>query len=70
MLSAALLILMVSDKPVCTKKTQGQLWPLVANEDKSALLTFARAGSLEMCMASTWGYKWQRLTVNIHRKGE
>jgi hypothetical protein len=67
MLSAALLVLMVADKPLCTKKIQGQMWPTVANEDKGLLLTLARAGSLEMCVPSTWGYKWEHLTVNIHQ---
>ncbi len=67
MLSAALFLLMMSDKPLCTKKNQGLMWPAVANADKAALLTFARAGSLEMCVASTWGYKWEHLTVNIHQ---
>jgi hypothetical protein len=70
MLSAALLILMIADKPMCTKKTQGQLWPSIANEDKKALLTLAQSGTLEMCVEATWGYKWEHLTVNVHRKGE
>jgi hypothetical protein len=67
MLSAVLLVLMVADKPICNKKNQGQMWPTVANEDKRVLLTLARAGSLEMCVPSTWGYKWEHLTVNIHQ---
>jgi hypothetical protein len=65
MLSAALLVLMVADKPLCNRKMQGQMWPTVANEDKRLLLALARAGSLEMCVPSTWGYKWEHLTVNI-----
>lgn len=66
MLSAALLVLMVADKPLCTKKIQGQMWPAAANEDKRLFLTLARAGALEICVPSTWGYKWEHLTVNIH----
>jgi hypothetical protein len=69
MLSAALLILMIADKPVCSKKTEGQMWPGIANQDKMALLALARAGTLEMCVATTWSYKWQGLTVNIRRSG-
>jgi hypothetical protein len=66
MLSAALLILLLN-QPFCTKKTQGQMWPEAANSDKAALLTLARAGTLEMCVSSTWGYKWEHVTVNIHQ---
>jgi hypothetical protein len=67
MLSAALTLLLLADKPLCTKKIQGQLWPLPVNGNKTVLLNLARAGSLEMCVASTWGYKWTQLTVNIHQ---
>jgi len=67
MLSAALLVLMFADKPICNKKSQGQMWPTVANEDKRLFLTLARAGSLEMCVPAPWGYKWEHLTVNIHQ---
>jgi len=70
MLSAALVLLMMSNKPLCIKKNQGLMWPAIANADKAALLTFARAGSLEMCVASTWGYKWERVTVNVHQAGK
>jgi hypothetical protein len=67
MLSTAILLLLLN-KPLCTKKTHGQMWPDAANHDKTALLTLARSGVLEMCVSSTWGYKWEHLTVNIHQK--
>ena len=69
MLSAALLVFMIADKPLCSKKMEGQMWPTVANENQRALLMLARAGTLEMCLPWTWGYKWERLTVNIRQKG-
>jgi hypothetical protein len=65
MFSAGLLLVMLS-KPHCTKALQGQMWPTAANTDKVAMQTLARSGTLEMCMSATWGYKWQRLTINIH----
>ena len=67
MLSAALIVLMMADKPLCNKKTHGQMWPTVANENQKMFIQLARAGSLEMCLPSQWGYKWERLTVNIHQ---
>lgn len=72
MLSAALLVLMIADKPLCNQKTEGRMWPTVANEDQRMFLSLARAGTLEMCVQSEWGYKWERMTVNIRqakRKG-
>ena len=63
MLSAAFLLLTIS-KPHCTKVTQGQMWPDAANHDRRALQLLARSGTLEMCVASTWGYKWQHLSVH------
>lgn len=66
MLSTAVLLLLLN-KPLCNKKTHGQMWPTAANSDKTALLALARSGMLEMCVISTWGYKWEHVTVNIHR---
>jgi hypothetical protein len=66
MLSAGLLMLMLH-KPPCNKDRHTELWPEVANKDKNTLQVLARAGTLEMCVASDWGYKWTHLTVNIHQ---
>ena len=66
MLSAAVLLLLLN-KPHCDKKIHGLMWPEAANSDKTAFLTLARSGTLEMCVSATWGYKWEHLTVNIHQ---
>lgn len=63
MLSAAILLLLLN-KPPCTKAIHGQMWPNAANDDRAAVQVFARSGTLEMCVPSTWGYKWQRLSVH------
>jgi hypothetical protein len=60
--SAALLLLLLS-KPPCTKAVQGQMWPNVANQDKTALELLARSGTLEVCMSSNWRYKWQHVSI-------
>jgi hypothetical protein len=64
MLSAAILLIMLN-KPHCSKAIRGQLWPEIANSDKTALQALARAGTLEMCVASGWGYKWERLGIRV-----
>jgi hypothetical protein len=66
MFSAALLLLLCN-KPLCTKQTHGQMWPAAANNDKTVLLTEARAGTLEMCVTSRKRYRWEHLTINIHQ---
>jgi hypothetical protein len=66
MLSTAILLLLLN-KPLCTPKTEGKMWPGAANDDKTALLTLARAGVLEMCVSSEWGYKWEPVVVNVHQ---
>jgi hypothetical protein len=43
------------------------MWPEAANTDKQALLTLARAGTLEICVSSWAGYRWEHPTVNIHK---
>ena len=67
MLSAAMILIMLH-KPICNKDRQGLMWPEAANRDKAILLMVARAGTLEMCVASGWGYKWQHPTINIHQR--
>lgn len=62
MLSAALLMVMLQ-KPHCSKEIRGEMWPTVANENKTALILLARSGTLEMCVPSWWGYKWERLGI-------
>lgn len=54
MFSAAILLLLLN-KPPCTKAIHGQMWPNAANNDKVALQVFARSGTLEMCVPSAWG---------------
>jgi hypothetical protein len=66
MLSAALVLLLLN-KPICNKHTQGKMWPEAANNDKSALLTLARSGALEICVSTSWGYRWEHPTVHIHQ---
>jgi hypothetical protein len=68
MFSTAVLFLMLN-KPVCNKHRQGQMWPDAANTDKQALLMLARTGTLEICVSSWIGYRWEHPTVNIHRGG-
>ncbi len=64
MLSSAVLLILLN-KPACNKKTHGQLWPDAANRDRSALLTLARSGTLEMCASAGWRYKWERVSLNV-----
>jgi len=66
MLSAAMVFLMLPE-PICNKDRQDMMWPEAANYDKTFLLMVARAGSLEMCVKSEWGYKWEKPVVKVHR---
>jgi hypothetical protein len=54
-----------AEKPKCTSRIEGRMWPDAANDDKTALLMLARAGKLEMCVATDLGYRWEKLTVNV-----
>jgi hypothetical protein len=67
MFSAAVSLLLMLNKPACNKHTQGQMWPEAANTDKQVLLLLARTGTLEICVSSWWGYRWEHPTVNIHQ---
>lgn len=67
MLSTAVVFLMLH-KPVCNKERDGWMWPEAANHNSAILLMAVRAGTLEMCVANEWGYKWEHPTVNIHQR--
>jgi hypothetical protein len=43
------------------------MWPAAANNDKTVLLTEARAGTLEMCVINGKRYRWEHLSVNIQQ---
>jgi hypothetical protein len=60
MFSEAVLVMLLLNKPHCTKKNHGQLWPPA---DRTTIQYVAHSGTLEMCVSSMFGYKWQHLTV-------
>jgi hypothetical protein len=60
---STVVVLLLLNKPPCTKAIQGQMWPAAANQDRTALQAFARSGTLEMCVSSSWRYKWQRVSI-------
>jgi hypothetical protein len=53
------------EKPRCNEHNQGRFWPEAANVSANALRTAARDGSLEMCSAVWWKYKWEPVTVSV-----
>jgi hypothetical protein len=63
----AMLVQPQSAKPACNKTTAGQLWPAAAESDAGAQRRLAQDGDLEMCVCQNWRYRWQPVTVNVHR---
>ncbi len=54
------------DRPVCNKKTAGELWPPEAKTNRAAFWRLSQSGELEVCSRAPWHYRWESLTVNVH----
>jgi hypothetical protein len=64
---SAMLVQPQSAKPACNAKIAGQFWPVSAESDAVARRRLAQDGDLEICVCRRWKYRWQPLTVNVHR---
>jgi hypothetical protein len=53
------------EKPACSSRNQGQLWPLRANVDHADANRLFQSGELEMCSLEVWKYKWEHVSVNV-----
>lgn len=51
-------------KPVCTAKLRGRFWPAAANSDRTAARRSFQDGSLQICTAGLWRFRWENLSVN------
>jgi hypothetical protein len=49
----------------CDRANAGLFWPEAANHDAAVLNQAARCGSLRYCGRTTFGWKWQSLTVSV-----
>ena len=64
-----LLLLAASSKPVCNAANQGRFWPEAANGSAQSIRELYQSGTLEMCSAGEWKYKWVPLSVHVSRLG-
>ena len=62
-----LLLVAVSSRPACNAANHGRYWPETANGSRQAIREFYQSGTLEMCSAGEWKYKWVPLSVHISR---
>jgi hypothetical protein len=49
----------------CGRSNAGAFWPEAANRDASIRRRAERCGTLRYCARTTFGWKWQPLTVNF-----
>lgn len=49
----------------CDRQTAGSFWPEAANRDPAARKQAERCGTLLYCARTTFGWKWQALTVSL-----
>jgi hypothetical protein len=54
-------------RPVCKPDTQGQMWPDIANHDRSMISQLARCGDLLICVRGTWHYHWESASVTVNQ---
>jgi hypothetical protein len=57
-------------RPACKAAIRGHFWPDAANTDVIAARRLAQCGSLDICTATAWRYKWKPVTVNVRQLGK
>ena len=64
---SAMLVQPQNVKPACNAARAGQFWPATAESDVAAQRRLAQAGELEVCGIHKRRYRWQPVTVNVHK---
>jgi hypothetical protein len=49
----------------CGRENDGAFWPEAANTSKAVLHRAEHCGTLLLCTRTTFGWKWEAMTVNV-----